>query len=448
MIREQPGHSPATPFLSPKRKRSGFTNDRVYLPKTAAHLRPGRSRQIIDTVAWTHKFNVSLSRISALLAAVVSSVSAAVFQFARPDDPLHDSRLWVVFFAALWPIVLAPLTFLILVILSLLEKNRRILQRSVTIGICTIALVLPWAPFVVATKPWLSPEEALLDLSPSVRVYGAERLAGQARPPAIKILVAALQDPIDLVRWDATRALKERGADAEIAVPALIQALRDSDLLVSSTAAEALGRIPSAAAIAVPPLVEAMAKDQTTRCSAAEALGRLGPAAMAAIPVLVGALHDDNRVVRGNAARALGRMGAPAELVAPQLRSLLRDDFESVREAAIGALLALGVSESVPVSASRKWPKESFSPDAWRRASPDGRYIFYKDVVGRRLLEYHTGANIIALFGQPDFKERQVLTYILKYSSKPGAAQFDALWKLEISIDNQGRARPPVLRAD
>jgi hypothetical protein len=409
---------------------------------------PDGFRPIIDGVARTNKVNGSLSRKLALLAVILSAISAAVFQLAQPDDPLHDPRLWVGFFAVLWPIVLAPLTFLVLVILSLLEKSRAISQRGATIGISTLALVLPWVPFTVATKPWLSPEEALRDRSPSVRIYGAERLAGLSRPPAIKNLVAALQDPIVLVRWDALRALKERGADAEAATPALIQALSDSDLLVSSTAAEALGRMPSAAPIAVPRLIEAMAKDQTTRYSAAEALGRLGPAAKAAIPVLVGALHDDNRVVRGNAAGALGRVSAPTELLAPQLRSLLQDDFESVREAAIGALLALGVSEGVPVSASHKWPDESFSTEAWRRASPDSRYVFYKDVVDRRLLGSHTQAEIIALLGKPDFKERQSLTYVLKYSSDSRGAQFDALWKLEIPIDNQGRARPPVLRAD
>ena len=269
------------------------------------------------------KLTGSLSRNLALLAVVLSSISVGALHLAGPEEPLEDPRLWIGFFVVLWPIVLAPLTFLALVILTLLEKNRGTSQRVVTIGICTLALLLPWAPFLVATKPWLSPEEALRDRSPTVREYGAERLVGQSRPPAIRNLVAALQDPIALVRWDAVRALKEQGEDAEAAVPALIQALSDSDLLVSSTAAEALGRIPSAATITVPRLIEAMAKDPSTRYGAAEALGRLGPVAKAAIPVLLGALHDDNRVVLGNAAAALGRVGAPADLVAPQLRNLL-----------------------------------------------------------------------------------------------------------------------------
>lgn len=398
-------------------------------------------------MARTNKVNGSLSRKLALLAVILSAISAAVIQFVRPDG-LEDPRLWLSFFAGLWQIALAPVVFLAMVILALLEKNRGILQRGVTIGICALALLLPWAPFMAATKPWLSPEAALRDRSPSVRVYGAECLAGQSRPPAIKSLVAALQDPVDLVRWEAVREIKERGPDAEAAIPALIQALSDSDLLVSSTAAEALGRIPSAAPIAAPRLIEAMAKDQTTRYSAAEALGRLGPAAKAAVPVLLGALHDDNRVVRGNAAGALGRVGAPAELVAPQLQCLLQDDFESVREAAIGALLALGVSKGVPVPASHKWPEKSFSTDAWRRASPDSRYVFYEDLVDRRLLENHTRAGIVALLGKPDFRERQSLTYILKTSNAPPGVWYDALWKLELSIDNQGRARPPVLRVD
>jgi hypothetical protein len=87
-----------------------------------------------------------------------------------------------------------------------------------------------------------------------------------------------------------------------------------------------------------------------------------------------------------------------------------------------------------------KWPEERFSTEAWRKALPDGRYVFYEDLMGRRLIENHTRAEIIALFGKPDFKERQLLTYVLKSS--------DALWKLEIPIDSQGRTRRPVLRAD
>jgi hypothetical protein len=346
------------------------------------------------------------------------------------------------------PTLLNPISFLIAVIMSLCEKNQRLSQRSVTLAICALALVLPLGPWVLATKPWLSPDEALRDRMPSVRVYGAERLATQSRPPAIGNLIAALQDPIDLVRWDAAQALKELGAEAEAATPALLKALDDPDLLVSGTAAAALGRIPSAASTTAPRLIEAMAKDPTTRYSAAEALGRLGPPAEAAIPVLLQALHDGNQVVRGNAAGALGRIGAPARLVAPQLRSLLQDEYESVREAAKMALVALGATEGVPIPASQAWPERSFSSDAWRGAPEAGRYVFYKDLLRRRLLENHTRAEVIALLGEPAFSERQSLTYTLKYSSDTHGAQFDAVWKVEIPIDKQGRTQPPILRFD
>jgi len=224
--------------------------------------------------------------------------------------------------------------------------------------------------------------------------------------------------------------------------------LKDPELLVRGTAASALGRIPSAASVAIPRLIDAMSKDETTRYHAAEALASFGPRSEPAVPVLLQALHDENRVVRGNAANALGRIGPAARLAVPQLRALLGDKYESVHEAARGALVALGEHEPSLLPPTETWPEQGFSPEAWQRTQNGGRYVFYKDLVRSRLVEELTAAEIVRRLGQPDFRERHLLTYILKYSSDEPGVRYDALWKMCVPLDREGRSQSPFLRAD
>jgi HEAT repeat protein len=76
--------------------------------------------------------------------------------------------------------------------------------------------------------------------------------------------------------------------------------------LVREYATRALGRIGRAAAQAVPDLVRALASpDWGLRSEAARALGRIGPAAKAAVPALSAALEDEHEHVREAAREAL-----------------------------------------------------------------------------------------------------------------------------------------------
>jgi len=387
-----------------------------------------------------------LSRKLTLCALLLSFASAAVFWFVRPADPHDDPRFWVALFGFLWPLLLSPVSFLVSVVLVVFEREQRLAQRFLTLALAAVALALPYLPGVLINKPWLSPEQAIRDREPSVRARGAELLGWQPGPEAVQSLIVALKDPDTGVRWEAARALHSQGPDAAAAVPALLEALDDPESLVSSTAALALGRHPSAAPMAVPRLIAAMAKDVTTRYYAADALGAFGPQAEPAIPVLLQALDDENRVVRGNAARALGRIGAPARRAIPEIRRLADDRYGSVREAAREARAALG-DQDVPTSASHDWPEQTFSPEAWHRTLDGERYVFYKDLVRRHLVAGAARADIIKKLGPADFSDRFSLTYFLKYASDDRYEPHDALWKLIVALDRQGRAESWFLRA-
>ena len=72
----------------------------------------------------------------------------------------------------------------------------------------------------------------------AVRRAAANALASFGSEKAVGVLVAALKDPDETVRWHAAAALERRGASS---VPALVQALGDDDTV--ALAASSLGRI-------------------------------------------------------------------------------------------------------------------------------------------------------------------------------------------------------------
>lgn len=99
-----------------------------------------------------------------------------------------------------------------------------------------------------------------------------EVLESQARL-AVPSLVAACDDPDELVRARAATALGLLGAKSELAVPALIKALADgnSPWRVPSASARALGRFGSNAIPAIPALRQVQ-KSQDLRVSQAAAI--------------------------------------------------------------------------------------------------------------------------------------------------------------------------------
>lgn len=79
-------------------------------------------------------------------------------------------------------------------------------------------------------------------------------------------------------RVRAVRALGERGAEAERAIPALAQALKDEDAFVRREAARSLGQMGDSAASAAPALTAAMRdKNAQVRKAASEAIRRIVP---------------------------------------------------------------------------------------------------------------------------------------------------------------------------
>jgi HEAT repeat protein len=144
--------------------------------------------------------------------------------------------------------------------------------------------------------------------------------------PAVKPLIADLQDSDPLVRSNAVKAL---GAIKDPrAVKPLIAVLNDNDPLIQRQAVEALGRINDL--LALGPLIgvlEDREKKPYVRMSAAEALGSMGDSG--AVEPLVAALDDPHWEVRAHAAEALGRIRDPSAV--EPLIAALQDQDATVR---------------------------------------------------------------------------------------------------------------------
>ena len=77
-------------------------------------------------------------------------------------------------------------------------------------------------------------------------------------PPAVPMLVQALQHSDPEVRLQAVRVLIRMGPDAKEAVPALVPLLDDPDERIRKAAARSLGRIGPEAGDAVPALMRSL----------------------------------------------------------------------------------------------------------------------------------------------------------------------------------------------
>jgi len=107
---------------------------------------------------------------------------------------------------------------------------------------------------------------------------GSLRKRFPAANQAIPALIEALSDHEEKVRFFASLAFQEMGADASDAVPALTKVLADTDQTNSLF---------------------------YLRAAAASALGKIGPPAMSAIPELKKALQEKDSNFRGHTAVAI-----------------------------------------------------------------------------------------------------------------------------------------------
>lgn len=395
------------------------------------------------------------SRIVALSALVLSVVSATFFVVGVRGDP-HEGPFWLAFFALLWPVFLCPLSCLSVVVFLFFERQQPLSRRLVTLAIAVSAGILPWLPGTISFKPWLSPERALRDSSPTVRSRGAEALGNQSGPDVVAALARALKDPDDDVRLKASVGLWNQGPEATAAVPALLDALDDPVFGVRAWAMDELSRMPEMAPRVVPRLAEAMAKRTEDKRTAIDALFWFGEDAAPAVPALREVLSHGQWFERRRAARTLGAIGTNARSSMPELRLQLGDEHEAVREAARAALVALGETNDLPPSVVDSWPERRFSPDAWQ-ATPywidshttneNQRYVFYKDLAKRKRLKGKPAAEIVLLLGPPHTNDRWCLLYHLKSSigswagGGPIENQNAATWWLQMPLDGERRVR-------
>jgi HEAT repeat protein len=179
---------------------------------------------------------------------------------------------------------------------------------------------------------------------------------------ALPVLLEALQDADEGVRYDAARVLGGllRSGDKEAVAP-LGQALRDQSLRVRGQVVQLLGRLGPAAEETVPVLVETL-KQKSLRPRVIEVLGRIGPEAKDAVPALIEALREEgptadieerieispgfgkaavHESVRLRAVIALGQIGPEARDALPALIDAYGDENEVFRHHVAGAIRAI-----------------------------------------------------------------------------------------------------------
>jgi len=158
-----------------------------------------------------------------------------------------------------------------------------------------------------------------------IRQDAAHKLGqlGTDANPAVDALSIALRDEDWLVRHNASQALARIKGDA---IPVLIGALNDNDNEIRFLAAQALESIGPEAEEAVPALVYALqSEDIEIRQHVCSALGQIGSSSKESVPVLIFALDDQDIGVRLMAAEALGRIGAGSAQALPYLTNCLKN---------------------------------------------------------------------------------------------------------------------------
>ena len=144
------------------------------------------------------------------------------------------------------------------------------------------------------------------------------------------VLTALLTDQRVRIRRAAATGLgRLRPGDASI-LPSLLDALDDPDQIVRGFAARAVSVLGPAGAPAVSKLVRLVTDKVETGAiwTAALALGQIGPAASPAVPALIGLLDHQEHTIRGVSAISLGRIGpAAGEALEPLIRTLDDEHF-------------------------------------------------------------------------------------------------------------------------
>ena len=182
-----------------------------------------------------------------------------------------------------------------------------------------------------------------------MRTHAVEALGKIGDPEAIPILIAALENQDDSIRWEAIGALESFGHKAKAAVPALMRAVKN-DKANGWIAASALGAI-DADGTSTPVLIETLGgKDAQMRRFAALGLRGIGRKAAAAEKALADGLHDSDPGARIAAATAYWSVGGKADEAVQVLRAGLQASGNwTVQMWAAGGLAEIGPAAKAAV---------------------------------------------------------------------------------------------------
>lgn len=99
-------------------------------------------------------------------------------------------------------------------------------------------------------------------------------------------------------------------------------------------------------------------------------------------------------------------------------------------------------------SPTSRWPTEQFSSSSWKSADFKSRYVFYKDLRGRSLLDGATREKVIELLGKPDYAAPDDSYYIYGLKHRENyEISFNFVYVLRIEFED-GRVLSYGMRAD
>ena len=172
---------------------------------------------------------------------------------------------------------------------------------------------------------------------PAIRYQSARALGTIGDRTTSAKLVATLDDPSNLVCFNAAAALANMGDD--VGIRFLFESLRTDDPTLRLNAVRFLTEVQRKTAAVEKDLIEALGDDDPlARSGAAQVLGQAG--VVSSVPALLRATESDNAEVRWNAAIALGQLGQSQSSV--RLEELLEDKDATVSYYAQWALDQLG----------------------------------------------------------------------------------------------------------
>ncbi len=176
-------------------------------------------------------------------------------------------------------------------------------------------------------------------------------------PPAVPLLLKALENENPRVRAGAAFALGSMRPTQVQALPALRTAIKDRDEQVRLLAALAVQRMDGKTETLVPVLIDTLrARTPELRRQAVDELERLGPAGAAAVPALIEALRDEyleemrllirtelshGDSIRLPQSRAVAALVAIGPVAAPALIEAAADRAPQVRASALLTLASL-----------------------------------------------------------------------------------------------------------